>query len=190
MYTDTIHYLLSFTIDVWSMFGGQSVFNDLFCAPHSTILSLGNGLCLTTFVLKVLLLLCPVALCPSQSPSPLRIWKVMTWSLIFNSHVKILIFFCTFPLFFFLEKCIKCNVNHPKANVFQIPFCKEPGLFQPHFIYPGAVCLWSACMCNLALQNIKSFSELFFNPLPLGSWDFLVSNESGNPDCSYHWVKE
>lgn len=49
------------------MFGRQFMFSD-FSASHSTILSLGNGLHLTTFILKVLLLLCAVALCASQSP--------------------------------------------------------------------------------------------------------------------------
>lgn len=75
-----------YSILIWSwyhlllMFGpiftGQSVFNDLFSTSHCTIISLGSVLCLTTFVLKVLLLPCTVVLCPSQYSWPLRSWKV------------------------------------------------------------------------------------------------------------------
>lgn len=46
----------------------------------------------------------------------------------------------------------------------RFPFANSPAFIQPHFIYPGAVCLWFACMCNLAFQNIKSFSEQFLTP--------------------------
>lgn len=46
----------------------------------------------------------------------------------------------------------------------RFPFANSPGFNQAHFIYPGAVCLWFAHMCNLAFQNIKSFSEQFLTP--------------------------